>query len=393
MKEAWLMQNGVKSKKSVGQAWLLLLGMLLVIGLSISTIIKIFAPEASNDVKAFKLPFAYNETLTPFGNNVLYYDGTYLQCVSERGALRWSFHLGSNAGFHANDDTVVAWAGSTLYILNSSGRSTYSDDLLGNIQFARVGEQYIAAIVGEMTSSSLVVKDLSGTHMDEESSAYEDLIILEVGFYGENGEHMWSLSYDVFGTTANTILNTYEVGRMNTGEYPLGEAITYSVIYEKGKLRVINTETMMTFDERGTLQNGSDVLVYGWQLIDHVSKKDDDAMMLFAPTTQTSSQSEIRELRLVTEENDIRFSLPDKSIGALIHPQYIFAFSENSLYRAGHRNNRFITFDVPIETPITNVIGLLGNDYALVSSNADVYTVSLPQEGENYKGVSASERN
>lgn len=51
------------------------------------------------------------------------------------------------------------------------------------------------------------------------------MIILDLGFYGSNGEYMWTLALDVFGTAANTILNTFEVGKMNTGEVSLGKAL------------------------------------------------------------------------------------------------------------------------------------------------------------------------
>ena len=62
---------------------------------------------------------------------------------------------------------------------------------------------------------------------------------------------MWTLSLDVFGTASNTILNTFEVGKMNTGEVSLGSSITYSVLYENSVLRVINTRKMLSFNYRG----------------------------------------------------------------------------------------------------------------------------------------------
>lgn len=188
----------------------------------------------------------------PFGQNVLYYDGVSIHCMSDTGSVRWSFQIGADAGYDCNDSVVVAWAGSTIYILDQNGNSSYNDNLGEEIQFARVGTQYVAAVIGETTSPRLVVKDHTGAHMDEEADAFDTLILLDVGFYGKNGEYMWTLALDVFGTAANTILNTFEVGKMNTGEVSLGEPIAYAVVYENSLLRVINTRKMLTFNDRGT---------------------------------------------------------------------------------------------------------------------------------------------
>ena len=155
-----------------------------------------------------------------------------IHCLSETGAVRWSFQIGANAGLHCTDKTIVAWVGSTVYILDENGYSSYNDNLGEQVQYARVGAQYIAAVVGEDDSPRLLIKDHTGAHLDEEGDAYNNLILLDMGFYGKNGEYMWTLALDVYGTAANTIFNTFEVGKMNTGEVSLGDAITYAVVYE-----------------------------------------------------------------------------------------------------------------------------------------------------------------
>lgn len=34
----------------------------------------------------------------PFGQNVLYYDGVSIHCMSDTGSVRWSFQIGADAG-------------------------------------------------------------------------------------------------------------------------------------------------------------------------------------------------------------------------------------------------------------------------------------------------------
>ena len=128
------------------------------------------------------------------------------------------------------------------------GNPTYNESLAAEIQFARVGSRYVAVIIGEDTAPELLVKDLTGAQVDEESDAFQTLLMLDCGFYGDDGQYLWTLAMDVFGTKANTILNTFQVGKMNTGEVSLGDSITYKVLFENNKLRVFNTRQLYTYD-------------------------------------------------------------------------------------------------------------------------------------------------
>ena len=171
------------------------------------------------------------------------------------------------------------------------------------------------------------------------------------GFYGKNGEYMWTLALDVFGTAANTILNTFEVGKMNTGEVSLGEPIAYAVIYENSLLRVINTRKMLTFNDRGTEDTAGKRAGYtaGGFWAGEVPERG-NALMLFAPTSQTDSIFDIRELRLISGTTDKRYSLPDTCIGAAVWNRTVYALSGSTLYRAGINDSRFTTYELPMDS-------------------------------------------
>ena len=369
----------VKPKMSRRKAFMVLFLILAGVGLLIWGGISLFSVRLVTDVTASLLPCSYSDTIMPFGSNVLYYDGVSIHCMSETGSVRWSFQIGSDAGYDCNDSVVVAWTGSTIYILDQNGNASYNDNLGETIQFARVGTQYVAAVIGETTNPRLLVKDHLGAHMDEEADAFSTLILLDVGFYGKNGEYMWTLALDVFGTAANTILNTFEVGKMNTGEVSLGEPIAYAVVYENSLLRVINTRKMLTFNDRGTEDTAASVLVYGWRLLDSEVPERGNAMLLFAPTSQTDSIFDIRELRLISGSTDKRYSLPDTCIGAAVWNKTIYALSATTLYRAGINDSRFITYELPMESQATRLLGTLNNGHAIVACGDEVYVITLPQ--------------
>jgi len=372
------MQRTPPKKMSRAKAILLLLAILAAAALLVWGGMTLFSRRAPSSVHASLLPCPYSEEIYAFGDKVLYYDGMSIHCMSDTGAVRWSFQLGANAGLHCTDENIVAWTGSTVFILDENGHSSYNDNLGEEIQFARAGKQYIAAVVGESAASRLVVKDHTGAHMDEESDAYSNLILLDVGFYGKNGEYMWTLALDVYGTAANTILNTFEVGKMNTGEVSLGEPITYAVVYENGLLRVINTRRMRTFNDRGSEDTAASALVYGWHYLDSDVPEKGNALLLFAPTSQAESIYDIRELRVISGGNDKRYSLPDTCLGATVWNKTVYAISARTLYRAGQNDSRFATYELPMEESVTRYIDSLSNGRAIVACGEKVYVITLP---------------
>ena len=352
--------------------------ILSVIIVLVILIVSLLGRTPATAVKAYRLPCDYSENIKPFGQYVLFYDGVSIHCMSHTGTVRWSFQVGNDAGFSAGESVLAAWTGSTIYVIDKNGNSTYNDNLGETIQFARVGKQYVAAVVGDDTNPSLLVKDHYGAHMDMEADAYEYLMLLDVGFYGKNGEYMWTLALDIYGTAANTILNTFEVGKMNTGTVSLGEPITYAVLFENSVLRVINTRKMLSFNYRGTEDTTASVLVYGWKLMGYEVPDRGDALILFAPTSQTESVFDIRELRLLSGDTDHQYSLPDTCIGATVWNQNIYALSPDTLYRAATEDNRFTAYELPMDTSATRYIGTLTNGSILIACDNEVYVLTLP---------------
>ncbi|MBP3542060.1 MAG: hypothetical protein J6K72_09655 [Clostridia bacterium] len=370
----------VKKKMSRGKAILILLAVIAVIALIVVGISAIFGKKNATGISVHQLPCPYDQNIRSFGNNVLYYDGMSLHCMNGNGSVRWSFSLGNNAGFDCDSEHIAAWSGSTIYVIDRNGNSTYNDSLGEEIQFARIGKQYVGAVVGDVTSSRLVVKDHTGAHMDEEVDAYANLIILDLGFYGLNGEYMWTLALDVFSTAANSVLHTFEVGKMNIGQVSLGENITYEVLYDNGVLRIVSTRKMLAFDYRGNEDTSQAALVYGWQLLDYDQPEKGNAMLLFAPTAQSANSYDIRELRLLMGGGtDRRYSLPATCVGATVWNKNVYAVSGTQLFRAALGDSRFTTYDLPLEKEVTEVLGTLDDGRIIVACDNEVFTVTLPR--------------
>ena len=330
-------------------------------------------------MNAVQLRCVATQDVTPFGDSVLYYDGMTLFCLNSKGSEKWSYTLGANASFSCSDKVVAAWTGTQLHIITKDGRSTYKDNMADVIQFARVGSKYVAAVLGSDVSPSLVIKDMQGTSVDNETTAYEDMVILDLGFFAD-GEYLWSTSMDVYGTVPTTTMHTFRVNLSNSGEISLGENLTYAIIYAGTELNVISTRQLRQYDYRGTQDPTGTVLIYGWQLMDH-QVSGNNAMLLFAPSRQMESLDGVNQLRLLSGNTDKRFTLPSSCIGAALYNRKIYAFSADTVYRADINAQRFTAISLPSQIggkTVTNYLGMLSNGVALLCCDSDVYAVTLP---------------
>ncbi len=345
----------------------------------VAVVLLINTLSSNRRVSAVKLRCTATQEVTPFGKQVLYYDGTTLFCLDANGSEKWSYTLGSQASFTCNEKTVVAWCGSQLHVLDQNGHSTYSESLSNTIQFAKAGTKYVGIVLGTDVGPELEIRDLMGTLIDTCIAEYQDMIILDMGFF-DNGEYLWTTSLDVYGTVANTVLHTYKVNMTSSGEISLGENLAYDVVYAGGQLNVVTTRQLRHFDYRGTEDVNSAILVYGWQLEDHlVSGK--DAMLLFS-LSGSSSTVGLNQLRLLYGNTDKRFTMPSSCVGAALFNKRVYAFSADTIYRASINAQRFEAIALPGALEGQKVMGYLGmleNGVALLSTGDNsVYTVTLP---------------
>ena len=358
--------------------WIILIVLIIAVLLGLRTLRDM---GKTTEISAVTMPCYASQDVTSFGDSVLYYDGASIHCLSSTGAVKWSFPVGGGAPFSVSDEHMVVWVGSQLFIVDKNGRPSYNENMGAEIQFARVGESYAAVVIGDDTAPDLVIKDLQGSQVDEEAEAFSGMLLLDVGFYGEKGEYMWTLAMDVYGTAINTVMNTFQVGKMNTGEVSLGESLTYKVLFEDNKLRVFTTQQMYTYDYKAVQDVNSTMLVYGWKLIDQYIPSRGSASMLLAPTSQTSANNSITELRVLSGSLDRRYTLPSACVGAAVQGKNLYAFSNEYLYRADIDSQRFYGYALPLPEGVTatGFIGLTANGRAPLTSGDTVYSVGLPK--------------
>ena len=369
--------NQEEIRKRQIRSWIILVGVVLAVVLGVHFL---RGYGKGKEIGLARLPCYSNQSVTPFRDGLVYYDGVSIHHLASTGTIRWSFPAGSDIRFSVGPTHMAVWSGRQLFLVDRNGNATYNESLEGEVQFARVGERYAAVVVGSDTEPKLIVKDLNGAQVDVEAEAYSGLLILDAGFFGDQGEYMWTLALDVFGTAPNTIMNTFQVGKMNTGAISLGEAMTYKVLYENARLRVFSTQQVYTYDYKCVQDTNATMLVYGWKLIDYEIPDRGRARLLLAPTTQTSSEQLISELRVLEGDRDKRYTLPATCVGAYMHNGNIYAVSGDYVYRADTNSQRFFGYKIPGGTggEITASYGITSDGKMLLASGESMYALTLP---------------
>jgi hypothetical protein len=361
-----------KSKKAV--ALILFILLLFVIVLYMSGLL-----GGGRNMSAHELRCVPGQKIMPFGDKLIYYDGQTIYCLSSSNQEMWSYDMGGGASFDTDGQRVVAWAGTSLHILDRNGRSSYSDSFANTIQFARISQKYVAFVTGTAENPQLIFKDLNGNQADQETQAFANSVILDIGFF-DNGAHAWIISMDVGATVVTYRMHLIQVGLSNTGTVSLGEQITYKVLYADNLLNVINTHEILQYTYRGERRNSANrQIVYGWQLIDF-NLSGDKLRTLFVPAFQTAGVQEMTELRVLEGNKNFRYTLPDTCVGAGIIGNRLFAISKDSLYRADLSAQRFQGLNLPsnIRDRVTGYLGQLDGGVALVVCGQRIFALTLP---------------
>ncbi len=355
--------------------------VLLVVVVIVLTINLVRYFTRSRSISVYTLPCFSHQDVTVFRDGVLYYDGESIHYISSTGSVIWSYAVGSDASFSVSEDHLIAWSGTQLFIVNSNGKPTYNEPMTSEIQFARIGSKNAIIVIGDTTDPEVRMVDLNGQLLDSEDSVFDGMMLLDCGFFGTGEEYCWTLSMDVYNPTLATYLHTFQVNKMNTGNVNLGDHLVYKVFYANGSLYVFDTQQLTTYDYRGVQDASGTELIYGWRLMNHSLSSRGMPQMLFAPTNQTSSQIAVTELRVLTSSMDNHITLPTSCVGAAIDSTRLYAFSSSYLFTAPLNSQRFVAYAVslPDGRAISSLIGITDNNYAIVTSGTEVYSISLPQ--------------
>ena len=320
-----------------------------------------------------------SQNVSPFGDSVIFYDGTTLHCVAATGGNEWSYQIGTNADYDATEKRIVAWSGNDLYILNSRGRLIYNNKMSDAIQFASAGGEYVAVFVGDSDNGVVSVINSSGQIVDNIPVSNQTL--LDIGFFmstttssAQPTELMWMLGLNTTGTVISTELQTYQPGKLSTGKSSLGEHIAYSIYDENGNLNIVTTRQILHYSYRA-LEASSPTLIYGYTVED-VQQSGKTLYQLLVPAQEQSEGTSINNVRLMYGSVDRVLHLPGTCIAAKLGTKSVYGFSANAVYACRFGETTFRAYAMPIN--VTAVLGMMTDNRAVVASGSEIYVVELP---------------
>lgn len=330
--------------------------------------------------KVTRIGATLSQNVTPFGDSVIFYDGTTLHCMAATGGNEWSYQIGTNADYDATQERIVAWSGNDLYILNSRGRLIYNNKMSDAIQFASAGSEYVAVFVGDPDNGVVSVINESGQIVDNMTISNQTL--LDIGFFNtitsssaQEQELMWVLGLDTTGTVISTELQTFQPGKLSTGKSSLGEHIAYKVYSVDGKLEVVTTRQIMHYNYR-VLEESNPTLIYGYT-VDDVKVNNGITYQLLVPAQESREGVRINNVRLMYGGMDRVMHLPSECLSAALGTHSVYGFSSNAVYVCKFGETNFTAHAMPIN--VTAVLGMITDNRAVVASGSEIYVVELPR--------------
>ena len=329
--------------------------------------------------RATRIGATLSQNVVPFGDKVIFYDGTTLHCVAATGGNEWSYQIGTNADYDATENRIVAWSGNDLYILNSNGRLTYNNKMSDKIQFASAGDNFVAVFVGESDNGVITIIDGSGQTID--NITVTDQTLLDIGFFysttsnsAQMTELMWVLGIDTTGTVISTELQTFQPGKLVTGKSSLGEHIAYMIYGHNEMLHIVDTRQIMHCNYRALEQEPS-TLIYGYAMAD-VKTVGKTLYQLLIPEQEQNQGMVIGNVRLMYGDVDRVLHLPGTCMDARLGTNSVYGFSPNAVYVCRHGETTFSTYSLPIT--ITAVLGMISDNRVIAASGSEIYVIELP---------------
>lgn len=321
-----------------------------------------------------------SQNVMPFGDSVIFYDGTTLHCVAATGGNEWSYQIGTNADYDATEKRIVAWSGNDLYILSSRGRLIYNNKMSDSIQFASAGDNYVAVFVGEADNGVVSVINESGQIVDNITVSNQTL--LDIGFFfsetsssAQKTELMWMLGVDTTGTVISTELQTFQPGKLSTGKSSLGEHIAYRVYDTNGVLNVVDTRRIRHYNYR-VLEESDAMLIYGYTVED-VKSVGQTTYQLLVPAQETNDALAISNVRLMSGNMDRVLHLPGECLATALGSRSVYGFASNAVYVCRFSETTFTAYSMPIN--VTAMLGMISDNRAVVASGSEIYVVELPE--------------
>lgn len=313
------------------------------------------------------------QKLQATANGFVYYDGSTVSSIDTSGSVKWSYLVGSDAGFSATDYGVAAWVGNTITLIDGrTGSTTFNGNMDKSVLSACVGSKYTAVLTGEETNSTMVLMESGGKQISQ--IVLEDVSAIDYGFFSD-GALLWVMVCDSNGTVPTCNIQTYRPGKEIVGSIHDNEQLSYAVMFQSSQVLVAGDTYLRTYDYTGTENSAKRRLIYGWYLASFDSSSN-DPLMAFVNDAQCKGESDIRDVRIMRSNLDRVLRLPFGCMNVVTVGNTVYGFaSDGHLVMIGTDQQSARSYQLNL--PIDSVYGVTQDGVAILGRGSTVYLVSL----------------
>ncbi len=367
----------MSEKKAGRTGWLMsILIVTLLCFIAVMGAIRL-SPEKTRSLSDLvNLPVYSTQNCSPMGTGVIYYDGSMLYALDGKGARKWNYYAGANAGFDVSSSGICTWTGSLVSYLNyDTGTQMFSVTMPGTVMSAKAGSTYIAVCTGEEDSAIMKVLDKKGVQVDSIDS--KDVTVLDYGFFSD-GNLLWIMTLDTDGTVPLNCLKTYKPGRSQTGSITDDDEIVYKTMFYSSYLRTVGTQYIRTYDYKGIEDTAARTLLYGWYMQDVYTSGDNDTepLMVFISKDQAGTTGSFQDLRIIKGNTERFIRMPYRCSEIYAGKNVVYGFTGQYLIVYYLSNGEHVIYQMPVYAD--DVIGMTDDFKAIVSSEGSMYLVQLP---------------
>lgn len=304
----------------------------------------------------------------------VYYDGSTVSCISSTGSLKWSYLVGSGAGFKATDYGVAAWVNKSITMIDSkTGTTTYNGTMDKPIISANVGSKYSAIVTGEEADQpEIILMEHGGRQVNR--IILDSETVVNYGFYS-NGSLLWAMICNTNGTLPMTTVRTYRPGKEVVGSITDSEQLNYAVMFQQNKVVVAGDTYLKTYDYTGQEDPSKRILIYGWYLV----TADDnyvDPLMVLVNDSQYSKESVVHDIRLMRSNLDRIVRMPFGCREVCVSGDMLYGFSSDGyIMKMNIGDTKPAAFALGIE--LDHVYGITKDNVAIAENNGMIYLITL----------------
>jgi len=311
--------------------------------------------------------------LETVSDGFVYYDGGSITKVDAEGDTVWSCMVGGGAEFCASDAGAASWIDKRLTLIeDSTGTTSYTGNMDGEIISARMGGKYTAVLLGPEHNSTIVLMETEGRKVD--SITLSDQTVIDYGFF-YNDTLFWVMLLDTNGTVPSCTINTYNPGRRIAGSITDSDQLFYHVLFQSSQISCVGDTYIKSYTYTGQAETGKRNLVYGWTLAD-AHDSGDNPLMAFVPNGQNDGAQPIKDVRMVRGGADQTVRLPYGCASLVAWNDSVYGFSNDGyvmVVRMGQQKASAKQLGLRFD----NVYGVMDGGVAVLGSGNLIYLVRL----------------